>query len=90
MDHETEAPPRFRNIGFAATWAGAITLICIIVGQTAQQYAGDATKNASSVASTEAEKPSRPLFNAIDYATTGAIRGQTVVIGPCAIDKPGP
>lgn len=90
MDHDNEAPRRFRNIGFAATWAAAITLICVIVGQTAQKYALDSSTNAPIVASTEAAKTSRPQFNVIDYATTGAIKGQTIVIGPCVNEKPGP
>ncbi len=31
----------------------------------------------------KAETHGAPIFNTIDYATTGSIKGQTVVISPC-------
>jgi hypothetical protein len=89
MDIDPDAPQRFPNIGFAAGWAAAITVVCVIVGQGAEQFAGAvAPTNAPATASND-DAARTQRFNAIDYAVTGAIKGQTVVIGPCTAANPG-
>jgi hypothetical protein len=69
-----------RSLGIVATWAAAITVGCVLIGQGAAQYA---SLGAPTIASNEPAKLARPNFNSIDFATTGSIKGQTVVISPC-------
>jgi predicted aconitase len=85
MDSETPSAWSLRNIGATAASAGAITMLCLMIGTTAEEYADNsAPRAASQVASADKSGAARPNFNAIDFATTGAIKsGQTVVISPC-------
>ena len=84
MEMEPEAPKGPRVIGFAATWAAVITVTCVLVGQTAAQYAGLLSPSTGSeLASAGAAKSAPPNFSAIDYSSTGAVKGETIVINPC-------
>jgi len=83
MENEREAPERLGNFGFAASWAGGIALLCLIIGQGAEQYADSLAPVpiAPTGANSAAAAPSPPKFNAVEYVTTGAIKGQTAA--PC-------
>jgi hypothetical protein len=78
MDSEIAKVPR--AIGFAAAWAAAITVACVLIGQSAAIYVG---LNGPTDDPAGPTKLARPNFNTIDFATTGAIKVQTVVISPC-------
>jgi hypothetical protein len=69
-----------KTVGFAAAWAAGLTLLCIVIGEGAQQFA-DSRDPAPPVLA--AAKGKKPTFNAIDYATTGGVAGQTVILSPC-------
>ena len=77
-DDEKESPRK--TFGFAAAWAGGLTFLCILIGTGAQQFADSVEATPPVVAAILAKKPT---FNAIDYATTGAIKGETVILSPC-------
>jgi hypothetical protein len=79
MEEEDPAPTRFRNLGFAATWAAMIGFACIVVGQYAEEFAGLSPADAS--AWLTASGASRPQFNSVDYSATGAIAGKA--LSPC-------
>ena len=81
-----ENSPRMTNIGFAATAAAILTLMCVVIGEGAQLFAANLAPATTAVA---AATP-RPQFNAIDYATTGSVKGQLVVISPCSAEKTTP
>jgi hypothetical protein len=93
MQDQAETPGRFKNVGFAAISAGFLTLFCIIVGQTAEKFAGSVTPTNSSLTASadttkiDASTGAKAQFNTIDYATTGSIKGQTVIISPCTGEK---
>ncbi len=83
-----------QRLEFAGATAAAITLICLIVGQSAERYVEGAAPVAVAVADPNPGAPrpgtrAVPIFNAIDYATTGAIKGQSVVISPCGSQNVG-
>ena len=83
MDYDTDPPPRFRGISFAAGWAALITLLCVIVGQGAEQYAklnGGPAPAAIAVAA-------KPQFGAIDYSATGSIKSPNGALSPCGPSK---
>ncbi len=67
---------------FAAVTAIAVTLLCIVIGQTADQLASTAVIGVAQTPKTS------PAFNAIDYAATGSTGAAKVVIGPCDTRKP--
>jgi len=67
----------WRGIELASVAALAVTMAALFIGQAAEQYAA---QNISPVAETA---QAQPRFNAIDYAATAAIKGGTVIIGPC-------
>jgi len=75
-DSEIKSNPwaRLETIAVAAL---VVTVLCVFIGETAQQYAAQ-----NAPAATETAQ-ARPRFNAIDYAQTGAIKTGTVIIGPC-------
>jgi hypothetical protein len=82
MDSETPAGPRV--VGFAATWAAVISVTCVLIGEGAAQFSSlNAPTNGGQIASDGPAKTARPNFNTIDFATTGSIKGQTIVISPC-------
>ena len=68
----------WRRLEFAGVTAVAVALSCLFIGQAAEQYAEVISPPASSQVAKAA-----PNFNAIDYATTGAVKSGMVVIGPC-------
>jgi hypothetical protein len=77
MDEEPETRARRRRLEFAGIAALAISLACLFVGQSVEQFA-------DRIAAPQVEiAKAPPHFNAIDYATTATIKGGTVVIGPC-------
>lgn len=80
MYGEDETRTRNQTFGFAAAWAAGLTLLCIVIGEGAQQLASSLDPTPVQVADTVGKKQ---IFNAIDYATTGAIKGQTVILSPC-------
>jgi hypothetical protein len=67
----------FRRLEFVGVIAACATLLCLFVGEAAQQYAAQSTQ--PQVAADKMQ----PRFNAIDYATTASTKGGPVVIGPC-------
>jgi len=89
IDFETARVPR--AVGFAATWAAAITVSCVLIGEGAAQFVGlNGPADGRQIASEVAAKTARPNFNTIDFATTGSIKGQTIVISPCTGKEVGP
>ncbi len=78
--YEDEQPTSSRKtIGFAAGSAAALSLLCIFIGEGARHFADSLDSPILAAAQTG----KKPTFNAIDYATTGAIHGQTVILSPC-------
>jgi hypothetical protein len=68
--------------------AVAIAGACVMIGQGAERYAASGASTltaflAPGSAVSKADSHGLPLFNTIDYATTGSIKGQSVVITPC-------
>jgi hypothetical protein len=76
-----------KRFEFTAIAAMAIAGACVMIGQSAERYAESASEPiAVSEANSQTPEPqskSAPVFNAIDYATTGSVKGQTVVLSPC-------
>ncbi len=77
-----------KHLEFTAVVAVAIAIGCVMIGQGAERYAASAAPPEvaladANAAKTKAETHAAPIFNTIDYATTGSIKGQTVVISPC-------
>ena len=60
-----------------------------MIGQGAERYAAERLVLAGRALRSARRERRRlaPIFNTIDYATTGSINGQTVVIAPCASQK---
>ena len=81
MQNDDDAPKRLANFGFAAKWAGGITLLCLAVGQGAEQYAAALAPTlpaAGLAASTGQPKASR-----VDPESVGAIKAPSAPLGPC-------
>jgi hypothetical protein len=77
-----------RRLEFTAVAAALIALLCVMIGQGAERYAAETTPSMVALSDANGGKASgeargAPIFNTIDYATTGTIKGQTVVISPC-------
>ena len=83
MEMDSETPTGSRIVGFAATAAVVISVACVLIGEGAAQYVGLNTGAGGQFAANDAAKTARPNFNTIDFATTGSIKGQTIVISPC-------
>ena len=79
MGEQENWRPVWRKLEFASITAIAVTLLCVFVGQTAEQVA------VNSFAEVAQAPKSAPKFNAIDYAATGSTK---VVIGPCDTRRP--
>ena len=77
-DEQSKSPRK--TVGFAAAWAIALSLLCVFIGEGAEQFAASIDTPPVQVANSSGKKAT---FNAIDYATTGAIKGQTVILSPC-------
>ena len=82
-----------KRLEFPAIGAVAIAIISIMLGQSAERYADTETEVAAQSDATaptvSSNDGSAPTFNAIDYTTTGSIKGQTVVLSPCG-GQPSP
>ncbi len=83
-----------KHVEFTAVAAAAIAIACVMIGQGAERYAPSAPPPLVALSdpdagTTKAETHGAPIFNTIDYATTGSIKGQTVVITPCARQQDG-
>ena len=87
MEMDTQTPTGPRMVGFAAIGAVVISAVCVLIGEGAAQYVG---LNPAQIAEGDAAKTARPNFNTIDFATTGSIKGQTIVISPCTGKEVGP
>ncbi len=77
---------RIKRLEFTAVAAAAIAIACVLIGQSAERYAASSAPSQIAIAAAakaNAETHGAPIFNTIDYATTGSIKGQTVVISPC-------
>ncbi len=75
-----------RQIEFAAVAAIAIAVACVLIGQTAERYAQNVTSAVAQVDAKPKDAASgetTPVFNAIDYATTGSVKSSTAVLSPC-------
>jgi hypothetical protein len=72
----------WRRLELVSVSAFAVTLGSLLLGQAVQRYAMQLQAPAPQVAKT------KPVFNVIDYATTGAIKNATVIIGPCDTRRP--
>jgi hypothetical protein len=88
MESETSSGPRM--VGFAATAALVISVACVLIGEGAAQYVGLNSGAGGQIAADDGAKTARPNFNTIDFATTGSIKGQTIVISPCTGKEVGP
>ena len=82
MDEQEDRRQNWRKVEFASISAVAVTLLFVVIGQSAEQLA------ASSVVETTPGGKVKAQFNAIDYASTGATGKAPVVIGPCATPRP--
>ena len=82
MDEEQAKSAMWRRLEWAGVAAISVTLLGLILGQTAEQLAAQATPPVVETVKMQ------PRFNAIDYATTASIKGGTVVIGPCDTHNP--
>jgi hypothetical protein len=82
MDQEQEGRSSLRRLEVVGATAFAVTLGCLLIGQTAARYSAQVQPAPPQTAQ------SKPVFNAIDYATTGAVKNATVIIGPCDSRKP--
>jgi hypothetical protein len=89
MEMESETPTGPRLVGFAAIAAVVISMACVLIGEGAAQYVG-LNPAAEGQLAADAAKTARPNFNTIDFATTGSIKGQTIVISPCTGKEVGP
>jgi len=76
-DEEDIRRVSWRRLEFAGVTAFSVALSCLLIGQAAEQYAAEVAP--PPVVAVKAA----PKFNAIDYATTGAVKSGLVVIGPC-------
>jgi hypothetical protein len=81
-----------KRLEFPAIAALAVAIVSVLIGQAAERYADGASTSLIALfgpgaGETKAESRAAPLFNTIDYATTGSVHGRSVVIGPCAIQQ---
>ena len=80
---------RTKNLEFAAVVAAAAAIAGVVIGQGAERFAASAPPSLTALfgatdAGAQAASRRAPIFNAVDYATTASLKGQTVVIAPCA------
>ena len=84
MNWRSDEHSWLRRLEFPAIGAVAIAIISLMIGQSAERYADTENQaGAQSDAIADSSDKSAPAFNAIDYTTTGSIKGQTVVLSPC-------
>ena len=73
-------------VEYFALGGAVVTMLALVIGYSAQQLASNGDLPTIALLGSDqyvAQKPRTPSFNAIDYATTGAIKGQVVVLDPC-------
>jgi hypothetical protein len=82
-----------KHLELTAIGAIALAGLGVMIGQSAERYADN---QAQAVAQADAAAPASgsqgrnaPVFNAIDYATTGSVKGQTVLLSPCTGQETG-
>ena len=86
MSNEQETP-RVSSVGFAAGAAAALCMLCIVVGQGAEQYASILSSTSqTAAAATSAATAKAPQFSAIDLGATGSIKAPS----PCNLEKTAP
>jgi hypothetical protein len=78
-----------KRLEFPAVAGLAVAIVCVLIGQVAERYAAGAPLSLVALfdpgaGEVKAESRASPVFNTIDYATTGSTKGQTIVISPCA------
>jgi hypothetical protein len=74
-------------VEYFAVAAALIATLALFVGYSAQQLASEGGLPTVAFLSSDeyvAKKSRAPSFNAIDYATTGSVKGQVVVLDPCS------
>jgi hypothetical protein len=81
-----------KRLEFPAVAGLAVAILCVLIGQVAERYAAGAPLSLIALfdpgaGDVKAESRASPVFNTIDYATTGSIKGQTIVISPCAAQQ---
>jgi hypothetical protein len=72
----------WRRLEAVSVVAFGLTMSCVFVGQFAEEFASQVAPSPTQMAQ------SKPKFNVIDYAETGAIKNATVIIGPCDTRRP--
>ncbi len=82
MEIEDEAPKRLANFSFAAKSAGAIALLCLIVGQSAEQYA--AALPPTWATATFASSNLQSNASGVDGESVGSIRIPSAAGKPCS------
>ena len=82
MDGRESMRAIWRKFEFASITAAVVTVLFVIIGQSAEQLAFSVVGGNTQVGVV------KPQFNAIDYASTGAVAKGPVVIGPCATRQP--
>lgn len=73
-------------VEYFAVGAALVAALAWFVGYSAQQLASDGDLPTIAFLSSDqyvAKKSRAPSFNAIDYATTGSVKGQAIVLDPC-------
>jgi hypothetical protein len=90
MEMDSETPTGPRVVGFAAMAAVVISVACVLIGEGAAQYVGLNPTAEGQISADNSARTARPNFNTIDFATTGSIKGQTIVISPCTGKEVGP
>jgi hypothetical protein len=81
MESEDDAPKGLGTVGFAAKWAGGITLLCIIVGQSAEHYAAALPPTQPGIIG--ASSLAQPKADGVDPESVGAIKTPLARPGPC-------
>ena len=82
MDDDKVARVSWRRLELVSVVAFGLTMACLFIGQSAEQFASQVTPAETKIAQ------AKPKFNVIDYAETGAIKNATVIIGPCDTRRP--
>jgi hypothetical protein len=77
-----------KKLEFTAIGAIAIAGLCLMIGQSAENYADATAADAARLAARDAkaDRQGTTRFNVIDYSATGAIKGRVQAATPCKID----
>ena len=90
MNWGFDRPGRIKRLEYTAAAALAIAMAAMMLGQGAERYAAGGAPSEVALADpnggeTKAGTLGSPIFNTLDYATTGAIQGRSLVVSPCTI-----